>query len=160
LINPKDIPDVDRLRGWYDEEGHGVKVISGDGGLGGMGFGGPESWKTLSFLEGAGVGTQGRGDYLTCKATVRSVKKENCLYRACKGDGCFRKVVDLGNGQFRCEKCGVESDKYHWRLLLHLTLADITSSQLVTCFNAEAERLLERRAEEIAGLQEEQVRFG
>lgn len=50
------------------------------------------------------------------------MKKENFMYQACSSEGCNKKVMDLGNGLYRCEKCARETPNFKWRLLLMVRL--------------------------------------
>ena len=55
--------------------------------------------------------------------SVTYVKKDNPAYKGCPGkEGaetkCNKKLVDEGNGNFRCEKCQLETTKFNWRLVL------------------------------------------
>ena len=55
---------------------------------------------------------------------VTYVKKDNPAYRGCPGkEGaetkCNKKLVDQGNGNFRCEKCDIETTEFNWRLILN-----------------------------------------
>jgi len=43
-----------------------------------------------------------------------------CL-QACASDQCNKKVVDLDNGQYRCEKCNLTSNDFKYRLLLNVS---------------------------------------
>ena len=49
------------------------------------------------------------------------LKKENFMYHSCPTEGCQKKVLDLGNGLYRCEKCNRETPNYKWRLMLSVS---------------------------------------
>ena len=42
--------------------------------------------------------------------------------QACPSENCNKKLVDLANGQFRCEKCSQETPNYKWRMILSVSL--------------------------------------
>ena len=62
-----------------------------------------------------------QADYYTTSATVILARKENCMYRACPGENCNKKVVDQNNGMYRCEKCNKEFQDFRWRLMLSVS---------------------------------------
>ncbi|CAL8076719.1 unnamed protein product [Calicophoron daubneyi] len=165
MVNPTNVPEAIRLKGWYELEGNkctfemyksemmgsmgGAESGSGAGGrLGG--------WNLLDDLKAPAIGTGAKADYFTCKATVMFLKKENFMYQACPTDGCNKKVVDLGNGLYRCEKCARETPNYNWRLLLAVKIADMTGDLWVTCFQDSAETLLGQTANSLGSMKESQ----
>lgn len=44
------------------------------------------------------------------------------MYQSCTTEGCQKKVLDLGNGLYRCEKCNRETSTYKWRLMLSVSI--------------------------------------
>lgn len=106
------------------------------------------------------------------------------MYQSCATDGCNKKVIDLGNGLFRCEKCARETPNYKWRLLLSVSyilppifatdnirslldylclfqvkIADMSGEHWITCFQDTAEALLGRSADDLGAIKETQVRL-
>ena len=58
-----------------------------------------------------------RGDYYSAMATIVMIQKERALYQACsqagpEGKGCNKKVQDLGNDTYRCERCNIEVSRF------------------------------------------------
>ena len=56
--------------------------------------------------------------------SVTYVKKDNPAYRGCPGkEGsdakCNKKLMDEGNGNYRCEKCDFHTPSFNWRLILN-----------------------------------------
>ncbi|KAI0216920.1 Replication protein A 70 kDa DNA-binding subunit [Lamellibrachia satsuma] len=153
LLNP-DVTEAHKLRGWYDEVGHTMDYseFQGDGSSG-TGGGFATNWKTFADVKKENLG-QDKPDYFTTKATIVFLKKENCMYMACPGEGCNKKVVDLANGLFRCEKCNKEYPSYKWRMILSANLADFSENQWVTFFQETAECILGRSADEIGQMRE------
>lgn len=74
----------------------------------------------MSFLEAqdSGLGNGERGDYYQVMGTVMLIRSENCIYKACPQEECNKKVVDLENGMYRCEKCNREYTNFKYRLML------------------------------------------
>ncbi|KAK4472002.1 hypothetical protein MN116_005379 [Schistosoma mekongi] len=165
LIAPTNIPEAIRLKGWYEHEGRyanfetfrsemvgssaGADGVSGPPGV----LGG---WNLIHDVKASGVGANVKADYFTCKATVVFMKKENFMYQACSTEGCNKKVIDLGNGLYRCEKCARETPDCKWRLLLMVKIADVTGDLWVTCFQDAAEVLLGQTAEKLGAMKSTQ----
>ncbi|KAH9282620.1 Replication protein A 70 kDa DNA-binding subunit [Echinococcus granulosus] len=162
MIAPTSIPEANRLKGWYENGGGSTfnfEMYRGEimGEVGGEGFSGTlgsRDWNPLSDLEAPGVGGQAKPDFFTCKAVVTFLKKENFMYQACTTEGCQKKVLDLGNGLYRCEKCNRETPNYKWRLLLSVKISDMTGEHWITCFQNTAEVILGRNAEELGAIKE------
>lgn len=83
------------------------------------GDGGYASTPWLSFREVSenALGNSEKGDYYQTVATILLVRAEKCVYRACPTDNCQKKVVDMSNGMYRCEKCNREYPNFKHRLL-------------------------------------------
>nr|CAH8848912.1 unnamed protein product [Trichobilharzia regenti] len=161
VVAPTNIPEAIRLKGWYEHEGRYAnfetfrsEMVGAAGGADGS-FGPPGilgGWNLLRDIKAPGVGANVKADYFTCKATIVFMKKENFMYQACSTEGCNKKVVDLGNGLYRCEKCARETPDYKWRLLLMAKIADVTGDLWVTCFQDAAEALLGQTAEKLGAM--------
>jgi len=161
-INP-DMPEAFALKGWYESEGSTATFSSlttarGPGAGGDLSGG---NLKTLGEVKAENLGLNSeRGEYYSTTATVVMFRKENALYQACSqtgqdGKGCNKKVQDLGNGSYRCERCSCEMDRFNWRLILSFNVADSTDNQWVQCFQDEAEKIVGVSAQELGDMQEE-----
>ena len=68
------------------------------------------------------------------------------MYKACgeqvDGKECNKKVVENGDGTFRCEKCAKDKNDYKWRIMLQLNMADASDNTWASCFQETAEKLL------------------
>ncbi|XP_015920041.1 replication protein A 70 kDa DNA-binding subunit [Parasteatoda tepidariorum] len=150
-INP-DIKEAHILKGWFEREGANMEVqsISGKGPSGSMGG----DWKTFAQTASEQLGMGDKPDYYINKATIVMLRKENCLYMACPSQECNKKVVDMNNGVYRCEKCNREYSEFQWRLLLSLSVADFTENTWVTCFQESAEAILGVSAQELGSFKE------
>lgn len=146
-VNP-DIPESHALLGWYSKEGSLLQTRSLSTRTGGA-MGGNANWKTLGQAKAENLGHGDKPDYYSVKACVSIVRKENCLYKACPSENCNKKVVDLENGYYRCEKCARETTDFKWRLLISANLTDFSDGQWVTCFGKEAELLIGASAEDL-----------
>ncbi len=70
MINPTEVPEVLRLKGWYEHDGHAMNFETYRGEMmAGSSGEGPSSrdWNLLSDLHAPGVGTNPKADYYTCK---------------------------------------------------------------------------------------------
>jgi len=123
-------------------------VTTGSGGGGG-------AYKTFAEVKGQTQPVSEKGDYFTVKAMVSMINKERALYMACASDECNKKVVDLNNGLYRCEKCNREFQNFKWRLMLSVNLADATEQCWVTCFQEVAETLLGASAQQIGQMKDD-----
>jgi len=113
-----------------------------------------QNWKVLSQISEERLGFGEKPDYITSKVTVLYVKKENSLYQACPTEQCNKKVVDLANGQFRCEKCNTVTDDFKYRMILNINIADEYDNQWVTCFQEQGELMLGITSNELGKLKE------
>lgn len=156
-LNP-DIPEAHTLRGWFDQGGSSIDLndLSGgranaDGLVGGNsgGTGLQANWKSLDSLREEQLGMGDKADYLTSHAVILFAKKENSMYMACPSENCNKKVIDQNDGSYRCEKCGKDFDKFKWRMILQLNIADHTDAQWITCFQESSEMVLGMPADNI-----------
>lgn len=152
-VNP-DIKEAHLLKGWYEREGCNMEIESISGKSGGSSGNMSGQWKTFAQVTSEQLGMGDKPDYYVTKATVVMLRKENCMYMACPGEDCNKKVVDMNNGLYRCEKCSREYTEFKWRLLLSVSLADFTENQWVTCFQEAAESILGITAQELGSLKE------
>ena len=112
-INP-DIPEAAKIRGWYDNVGCKEQATNISA-RGNSTF--AANWMSLADVAENNLGNNDRGDYFQMKATILHVKSENAYYKACPSDNCNKKVVDMENGTYRCEKCNMEFPEFKYRLL-------------------------------------------
>lgn len=118
-LNP-DIPEAHRLRGWFDNDGKHEQVtnISARTGGGGM----ATEWLTFREVKDRKLGSSERGDYFQNKATIVLVNSNNAFYKACPTTDCNKKVIDMKNGMYRCEKCNREYPEFKYRLIMSVSL--------------------------------------
>ncbi|XP_030553841.1 replication protein A 70 kDa DNA-binding subunit [Drosophila novamexicana] len=145
-INP-DIPEAHKLRGWFDNGGGDNISNMVSARTGGGSF--STDWVTLKDARLRNLGSGDKPDYFQCKAVVHIVKQENAFYKACPQADCNKKVVDEGNGQYRCERCNAAFPNFKYRLLINMSIGDWTSNRWVTCFSETGEQLLKHNAQEV-----------
>lgn len=158
IVNP-DSKEAHVLRGWFESGGRdqSFSTYQSEGGSSG---GQSSNWKTFLQVKSENLGQGEKADYYTAKGTVVFVKKDNCMYQACPTPDCNKKVIDLGNGHYRCEKCNREFPNHKWRMILSCNVADHTDNQWITCFQDSAECVLGLKADELGQLREnDEMRF-
>lgn len=69
-------------------------------------------------MQDSGVVNAERGEYYQVMGTVMMIKSDNVVYKACPTENCKKKVIDMENGMYRCEKCNREFPNFLYRLLL------------------------------------------
>jgi replication factor A1 len=151
-VNP-DIKEAHEVRGWWERTGSTESSeslsVRGAGGAGGT------NWKLLGDIKNEQLGHGEKPDYFTCKAVVTFAKKDNCLYQACPTENCNKKVVDMSNGMYRCEKCAQEYPEFKWRMMLNINIADFSDHTFATCFQETGEQLLGITSEELGKMYEQ-----
>jgi len=154
-INDSDIPECNDLRGWWDQEGCNAEDLTSlsTGGTRSSGVG--TNWKCFKQTTTENMGHGDKPDYYSVKANVVFTKKDNALYQACPSETCNKKVQDLGNGNWRCEKCGKEFDKFKWRMMLQVNLADASDNCWATLFQESGEVLMGITAADLGDMKEE-----
>lgn len=85
-------------------------------------IGGNMSTQWMSFYETKehNLGTGEKPDYFQCKAMVHHIRSNNAVYKSCPTSECNKKLVDLENGSYRCEKCNAEFTTFKYRLLFNV----------------------------------------
>ncbi|XP_076936320.1 replication protein A 70 kDa DNA-binding subunit A-like [Bidens hawaiensis] len=102
--------------------------------------------KTLSQIKDEKLGTSEKADWMTVKATIWHIKSENFCYTACPimvGDRkCTKKVVNNGDGKWRCDKCDQTVDECDYRYILQIQLQDHTGLVWATAFQETGEEIM------------------
>ena len=117
-INPP-LEQVHELKGWYSR----VKGNLETNNLTQAKQGFRADWNNLIEITPENVQKE-NALTLQTKAVVYQMGKPN-MYKACE---CNKKLVDLNNGFFRCEKCQKETDHFNWRIILSFGIADHTKN--------------------------------
>lgn len=85
-------------------------------------------------VQDSGLGSGDKGDYYQVMGTVMLIRSENCVYKACPMEECNKKVVDMENGMYRCEKCNREYTSFKYRLMLSVSKCFSLNSLLQATF--------------------------
>lgn len=153
LVTDPDVPEAFELKQWFENGGcnQETQSMTQAAAAGSM----VTSWKTLSEVKSNDMNDGDKPQYFTCKCTVLYVKNENVLYKACSNEGCNKKVIDLQNGEYRCEKCDKSSRDFKYRMILNMNIGDETDTTWTTCFQDQGEMILRMKANELGTLMEE-----
>jgi replication factor A1 len=66
----------------------------------------PNEIKTIGEAKDENLGMRDKVDYFTTSAAVTFIKSESFSYPACANpDGCNKKVMETGDGNWHCDKC-------------------------------------------------------
>jgi len=166
LINP-DMPLAHELKGWWENDGSSMETtsITVSGARGGESGGASGNFKMISEAKQDGLGSSEKGEYYNTMATITFFSKDKALYKACgeqtsDGKECMKKVVEIGDGNFRCEKCMKEKQEFRWRMILQLNMADSTDNNWATCFQESAEKILSVTSQELGdALERDEERY-
>lgn len=146
-LNPL-INEAHKLRGWFDNGGSDNVVNSVSArSAGGTSY--STEWVTFHEAKDKNLGGGDKPDYYQTKALIHNIKSTNAVYKACPQAECNKKVVDLENGMYRCEKCNNDYPKFKYRLLLNMLVGDWTSNRWVTVFTELGEQLLNKSSQEV-----------
>ena len=108
-IDP-DIDEAHTLNGWYKNMGRNEAFSAHSSGSYEGGQRREDVRKTLGQVKDEGLGMGETPDYFSSLATVVFIRQENVSYPSCRSPDCKKKVVEDGNGQWRCERCDKSFD--------------------------------------------------
>jgi len=158
MLNP-DIDVAHELKGWWDNIGCNSTTtsITVQGQRSGGGDAG--ATKTLGEVKQEGLGNDSdRGEYYSVSAMITFYQKDKALYKSCgkeiDGRACMKKVVEMGENSYRCEKCAEEKSTFQWRIMLQLNMADSTDNTWASAFQDTAEKILGINAHDLGTLNE------
>lgn len=151
-----DIPEAHRLKGWYDSTGRGDNFATHSG-LASMGSatGRQDQSKTIKEVKDEGLGME-EPAYFSLKATVVYIKQDSFCYPACRNADCNKKVTDMGDGTWRCERCDVSHDKPEYRYVMSVNVNDHTGQLWLSCFDEVGRVIMNgKTADDLMALKEE-----
>lgn len=153
-IDP-DIPESHQLKGWYDSEGRHNTFLTHTG-MSGMGAAGGRQTetKTVAQVKEEGLGTNENPDYFSVKATIVYIKQDNFSYPACLSADCNKKVTDMGDGTWRCEKCDINHPRPEHRYIMTLSVTDHTGQMYLNAFDDVGRIVMGKTADQIMELKD------
>jgi len=155
----RDDKRAEQLQDWWASTGgEGTFTPYGQGGSAGGSGGGSNEWKFLNQVNPVAISQAGDGKpmYFTTKATVTFISKENPVYKGCsktvQDRKCQKKLIDEGNGNYRCEKCDTSDAEFEYRLIMKAAIADDLGTHFVTFFQEQGSQLLHMDSQEFGRL--------
>lgn len=153
IVRDPDVPEAFELKQWFENGGCNQETQSMTQAVAAGSM--VTNWRTLNEVKSDNMANGDKPQYFTCKCTILYVKNENVLYKACSNEGCNKKVVDLQNGEYRCEKCNKSSRDFKYRMILQMNVGDETDTTWATCFQDQGEMIVGMKANELGALMEE-----
>ncbi|EGV62655.1 hypothetical protein CANTEDRAFT_115222 [Yamadazyma tenuis ATCC 10573] len=158
LPNP-DAPEAYQLKGWYDNQGSNetFQTLKADN-AGSANY--IKNRKTIAQVKEENLGAQEQPDFFSVKATINFFKTETFCYPACvnkqeaSNNLCNRKIIDQGDGTWRCEKCDINYSEATYRYILNCSIMDATEQLWATLFDQEASKIFGVSANELLVLKE------
>ncbi|KAI1865898.1 uncharacterized protein JN550_008156 [Neoarthrinium moseri] len=131
-----DISEAHKLKGWYDSQGRGENFSTHQNSMATLGgaTGRQDQTKYISQVKDENLGMDDTS-YFSLKATIVYIKQDNFCYPACANESCNKKVVDVGDGTWRCEKCDVSHPRPEYRYIMSINVNDHTNQLWLSCFD-------------------------
>jgi replication factor A1 len=153
-IDP-DIPEAHKLKGWYDSQGR-MDSFASHSSMAGAGTAGgrQDPTKTVAQVKEENLGMSENNDYFSTKGTIVYIKQDTFSYPACLSDGCNKKVTDMGDGTWRCEKCNINHPRPEHRYIMSLNVSDHTGQLWLSCFDDIGRLVMGMTADQLMELKE------
>ncbi|KAF9527021.1 hypothetical protein CPB83DRAFT_857001 [Crepidotus variabilis] len=155
-INP-DIDECFALRGWYDSSGVDQTFqahSSTSGGGSTIAFNRSEL-RGLDEVKQGEYGMPGKPEVFSARGTVMHIKSDNISYPACPNDGCSKKVEELGDKNWRCEKCNQSFEAPRHRYIMSMAVADYSGQAWLQGFNDVGEAIFGKPANDLVTIKNE-----
>lgn len=143
-------PEAGRQKDWYEATKNDLQLLSLTNNSA------RETPFRLLFQVIQEVMTSTQPVFTNVRATLVHLMKTSS-YDACPTDKCKKRVVDMNNGVFRCEKCNKDFDKAQKRFLQSVLVGDATGDLFLSLFHEEFLKLLEVEDEELKAMDESGV---
>lgn len=159
-IDP-DIEEAYKLKGWYDGAGRNEQFQTHANTMSTVGAtaGGEKNQpKTVAQIRDEELGMKEDTDWFTTKATVIYIKQDNMAYPACltkEPQVCNKKVVEINQGEWRCERCDKTWDRPDYRYIMSVNVSDHTGQIWLSCFNEVGELIMGQPANELMRMRDE-----
>lgn len=147
-----DIEEAHRLKGWYDSQGRGDNFATHNMSMGSA-TGRSDQTKVISQVKDENLGMEDTA-YFGLKATIVYIKQENFAYPACSSEQCNKKVIDQGDGTWRCEKCDIVHARPQYRYIMSVNVNDHTGQLWLSCFDDVGRIIMGMSADELMELKE------
>jgi replication factor A1 len=153
MTTDPDINEAHRLKGWYDSQGRDNNFSTHNQMSVGAATGRVDKAKTIAQVKDENLGME-NPEYFDVKATIVYIRQENFCYPACRNQGCNKKVVDQGDGSWRCEKCEVVHQRPEYRYIMSVNVNDHTGQMYLSCFDDVGRIIMGHTADEIMEMKE------
>ena len=155
ITTDPDIQEAHKLKGWYDSQGR-TNTFASHSNLASAGAAGGrnDQSKTIAQVREENLGMSETKDYFSIKATIVYIKQDTFSYPACLSENCNKKVTDMGDGTWRCERCDVTHPKPEHRYVMSLNVNDHTGQMWISTFDDVGRLLLRKTADEVMELKE------
>lgn len=153
-INPRDIPDAQELRGWYDSVG-ATQTFANSGvgtGSGGVAAFNRADARSIGDITTNPENTE-RTEMFSCRGTIVYLNGENPAYPGCPNRSCKKKVVVDGK-VWRCEKCGGGCEKPEYRYMPSMLVSDHTGQVRLQGFGDVGLAVFDMSADELMEIKE------
>ncbi|KAI1778327.1 replication factor-a protein [Hypoxylon cercidicola] len=148
-----DIEEAHRLKGWYDSQGRGDNFATHNMSSMGSATGRTDQTMVVSQVKDDNIGMEDTA-YFSLKATIVYIKQENFAYPACSSEQCNKKVIDQGDGSWRCEKCDIVHAKPQYRYIMSVNVNDHTGQLWLSCFDDVGRIIMGMSADELMEIKE------
>lgn len=137
-----DILEVYVFKGWYDFIGrYSDFVIYSNMLLVGVVLGCINEILMIQQVKEKDVGFD-KFEYFFVQVIIVYVKQDNFCYLVCCSEGCNKKVIDMGDGIWCCEKCDVMYDRLEYWYILNFNCSDYIGQIWLSCFDEQGRKLL------------------
>lgn len=152
-----DIDEAHRLKGWYDASGRNDTFSSHAQSMTTTSTSGRnDQFKTIAQVREENLGMGEQTDYFSLKATIVFVKSDNTIaYPACLSEGCNKKVVEVAEGEWRCERCDKTWPKPEWRYIMSINVSDHTGQMWLSIFDDVGRMIMDKTANEVMQMKED-----
>lgn len=149
-----DIEEAHRLKGWYDSQGRTDNFATHNNMTSmGSATGRVDQTKVIAQVKDENLGME-NPDYFNLKATIVYIKQDNFAYPACSSENCNKKVIDQGDGTWRCEKCDIAHPRPQYRYIMSVNVNDHTGQLWLSCFDDVGRVIMGMTADELTEIKE------
>ncbi|KAH8821109.1 replication factor-a protein 1 [Xylogone sp. PMI_703] len=150
-----DISEAHKLKGWYNAQGRNDSFNSHTNmASAGVAGGRSDQWKYIIQVREENLGMSENPDYFSVKATVLYIKQDNVAYPACINEGCNKKVTDMGDGTWRCERCDQTHPRPEYRYIMSINASDHTGQLWLSCFDDVGKAIMGMSADDLMNIKE------
>ncbi|GJT66457.1 replication protein A 70 kDa DNA-binding subunit A-like protein [Tanacetum coccineum] len=138
FIDP-DFPEAHSIKVWFDNGGNNLPSVS-------LSRENTDVRKTVSQIKEEKLGTSEKADWITVSGNASFLKVDSFYYTACplmiNDRKCNKKVINNGDGKWRCDRCDKDVDECDYRYILQFQIQDHTGTTWVTAFEKGGEAIM------------------